>query len=930
MRPTKLTLVAFGPFADRQELDLSRLGTSGIYLITGDTGAGKTTLFDAITYALFGKASGNVRNVGMFHSDYADKYALTEVTLEFIHRGQAYSITRIPGGQYRPAKKSVKNGSGYVLEKNQKVRMRLPDGTEITNEDSVSAKVNEILGVDYSQFGQIAMIAQGRFQELLLADTSKRLEIFREIFKTRRFLDFEARVKKANDENAKEYDRIKVSLAQYANGIRCSEKSSLFPQVELAKRGNATWDEIATLLENLIAEEAEEQRLAEELVDAKEKEIGGLTTRIATAENQAKARNAVVSSETRIRELEPLEGELLKQAEEIRNANAPRITEKQQKIGMIEQTLPSYDRLAGLYSQVTSSQTAIKKLEGTIAESEKALQDSQEEIKALKTEYQALTDSSATIERMRGNQKSLEERKKALDALDAKRLQCAKLEKALADAQQEYMDQQEKAEKLREYAQNQRTRFNNEQAGLMAASLKEGEPCPVCGSTTHPHKAEMSEYEPTEADVIQAEKIAQDAQVLANARSSEANKHKGKVEEAQDALLQQAELLLQIQVFEQLETALARENNAIQEKLKEAKAGLRREETRQKRWMELQTLIPIKEGGLETAAKALAENRTNLTASQTQLTEQTRQAEELAQTLAYPDKKAALAAENALMKEIESLQAAVRKADDNHQKCKSELTRIRGELSQSQALLKDAETLDLDAEKANLETLRTEKKGLLEALQAVNSMLDSNTATRDNFLKRLKESSQVLERGSWMDMLHRTVNGKLIGKPGILLETFYQMEMFDRIIIRANTHLMKMSNGKYDLKRSEMYAGAGQVGLELNVIDHYCGQERSVKSLSGGETFIAALSLALGFSEEIQATAGGIVLDTMYVDEGFGTLDEEALQQALAALNGLTEGNRLIGIISHVEELRKKLEKQIVVTKAGKGNVRGSSAEIRI
>ena len=156
------------------------------------------------------------------------------------------------------------------------------------------------------------------------------------------------------------------------------------------------------------------------------------------------------------------------------------------------------------------------------------------------------------------------------------------------------------------------------------------------------------------------------------------------------------------------------------------------------------------------------------------------------------------------------------------------------------------------------------------------------------------------------------------------------MGVFDRIIIRANSHLMRMSNGKYDLKRRETYAGGGQAGLDLNVIDHYCGMERSVKSLSGGETFIAALSLALGFSEEIQATAGGIVLDTLYVDEGFGTLDEEALQQALKALNGLTEGNRLIGIISHVEELRKNLEKQVVVIKAGKSSKRGSSVEIRI
>ncbi len=208
-------------------------------------------------------------------------------------------------------------------------------------------------------------------------------------------------------------------------------------------------------------------------------------------------------------------------------------------------------------------------------------------------------------------------------------------------------------------------------------------------------------------------------------------------------------------------------------------------------------------------------------------------------------------------------------------------------------------------------------------------MLDNNREIQKGFLKKLKEGSEVLERGNWMEMLSKTVNGRLEKKPHIQLETYYQMGVFDRIIIRANSHLMRMSNGKFDLKRRETYAGNAQTGLDLNVIDHYCGMERSVKSLSGGETFIAALSLALGFSEEIQATAGGIVLETMYVDEGFGTLDEEALQQALKALNGLTEGNRLIGIISHVETLRNNLEKQIIVTKADKSSKRGSSVEIR-
>ncbi len=927
MRPTKLTISAFGPFADKQELDLNLLGDKGIYLITGDTGAGKTTLFDAITYALFGEPSGDVRQVNMLRSDYADKETPTKVVLEFTHKGQNYSISRMPA-QLRRAKRVV-NGNEYVPG-NAEVCLTLPDGTELTADKDVNPKIKDILGVDRGQFNQIAMIAQGKFQELLLADTNKRLEIFREIFKTQRFDDFEQLVQEENTRLNNEYAKIKNSLAQYVGGIRCSEDSSLLPQVELSKKGQKSWEEVAVLLENLLTEETEREGLAGELVSAKEKEISLLTTRIATAKNQKKAQEAIITAEARIKELEPLEQELSKNAEQVKSTNNVQITEKQQQIGKIEQTLPSYDQLAALKKQATVSQSAIETLKQSIASDEEQLLSTQKDVQALQTEFKALTDSSAIIERMKGEKKSLEERQKALKKLEDDQAEYEKLAKNLATAQEEYKTEQDKATKASEKAQTQRTLFNNEQAGLMAEALTEGAPCPVCGSTVHPHKAVKSEKAPTEAAVKTDEKAAADAQKLANEKSAEASKCKGQVETALKALLEQAEALLQVNDLKQLALQLPIEKKSIAEKIKEKESGLRKEQQRQKRWNELQKLIPEKENKLQTDTAALAEKKTTLATNQAQLVELNKQIAELAPKLPFADKKAATAAQTALRNEIAVLQKAISTAETNLQKCKNELTQKHAEIKQSQELLKDAETLDIEVEEENLDKLNEEKKKLTDDQQAIKSMLDSNRETQKNFIKKLKEGSDVLERGNWLEILSKTVNGNLNGKPRIQLETFYQMGVFDRIIIRANSHLMRMSNGKYDLKRRETYAGSAQAGLDLNVIDHYCGMERSVKSLSGGETFIAALSLALGFSEEIQATAGGIVLDTLYVDEGFGTLDEEALQQALKALNGLTEGNRLIGIISHVEELRKNLEKQVVVTKAGKSSKRGSSVEIRI
>ena len=925
MRPTKLTLSAFGPFADQQELDLTVLGDKGIYLITGDTGAGKTTLFDAITYALFGAPSGDVRQVNMLRSDYADRDTLTKVVLEFTHRGQNYSITRIPAGQMRRAKR-VQDGNEYVLIRNSEVSLTLPDGTELTAERAISSKIKDILGVDRDQFNQIAMIAQGKFQELLLADTNRRLEIFREIFKTQRFAAFEKQVQEENKKVNDQYESIKSSLAQYVAGIRCSEKSALFPQLELSKKGQASWEEVTLLLEELLAEETEQERAAGQLVSAKEKEINQLTARLATAKNQERAREAIIVAEARIRELEPQEQDLGKKAAQTRSDSNKQITEKQQQIGKIEQTLPEYNRLADLKKQAATLQALIDTLTAQNANAEQELLTAQKSIQALKTEFQTLTDSSASIERMKGEQKVLKDRQKALEKLGTDQAEYNELAKSLTEAQKTYEIEQTKATKAMETAQAQRTLFNNEQAGLMAAALAEGAPCPVCGSTNHPHKAVKSEKAPTEAEVKKAEKAALDAQKLANDKSSEASKCKGQVETALKALLKQAETLLPVKDLKGLATQLPLEEENLEENLRKKKAELQKEEKRQKRWIELLALIPEKERQLQADEQALAEQKTALTTNQTQLTERKKQIEELAQQLPYTDRNAAEAAQTALQDEITELQNAITTAETNLQNCKNDLTQRRGELKQSRELLKNAEVLDIALEEGNLAKLQDEKKGLAESQQAIRSMLDSNQETQKGFSIKMKEGAEVLARGAWMEMLSKTANGQL--KPHIRLETFYQMEVFDRVIIRANSHLMRMSNGKFDLKRRETYEGNAQAGLDLNVIDHYCGVERSVKSLSGGETFIAALSLALGFSEEIQATAGGIVLDTLYVDEGFGTLDEEALQQALKVLNGLTEGNRMIGIISHVEELRKNLAKQIVVTKAGKSSKRGSSVDI--
>jgi exonuclease SbcC len=937
MRPVKLTISAFGPFADKQVLDLNKLGDKGIYLITGDIGAGKTTLFDAISYALFGKPSGDIREVKMLRSDYADKDTPTFVTLEFVHRNQTYTVTRKPP-QLRKSMRKVK-GNEYTEGKGD-VILTMPDGQIISDNTAVEDKIKEILGVDREQFRKIAMLAQGKFQELLLANTNVRVELFREIFKTHRFQDFQEKVHKAAENFGKEYESLEQAIKQYAGGILCSEDSQYWPQfhaikAELEKKKknkektNIDWTEVSDLLAKMLVEEEQQVAQAEADLMAKDQDISKLTTRIATAKNQEQARQAIKDGEAKLKELTPKLQENTAKAAEVKKKNQPLIDAQQQKIGQIAQILPDYERLEQLRKQAKTLEKHLAEAKEANAEKERQLGGLQLELAKMQKEEQELADAAAACERLQGEEKNLKERQNKLQKLDTARQEVAKQADALRSAQQAYLDAAGKASKAQEKALAMRTQFNHEQAGLMAEALAEGQPCPVCGSREHPCKAQKSAAAPSEAVVKKAEEDAQEAQKKANEASGKASQCQGSLETAEKALLSQAEELLQVKDKERLAEVLAERLASIKQDIALQKKQLVKEQARQKRWSDLRKQLPEKTNQAKADGEALAKSQNAWTAEQAKHTELVAQATELAGKLAYPDKKAAQREQQTLRAQVEQWQKAIQEAQKSQQDCEQEIAAWNGKIKQSQELLKDAESLDIEAAEKNLQVLTDDKKTLAEKKQQQKTRLDTNRGVQTNIAQKRQESAAVEAKWKWLNALSATVNGDLNGKPGIQLETYYQMSFFDRIIARANRHLMRMSNGKYDLKRSEKYGLRGQTGLELDVIDHYNGGTRSVKSLSGGETFIAALSLALGFSEEIQSNAGGIVLDTMYVDEGFGSLDDESLQQALNALNSLTQGNRLIGIISHVEALRTRLDRQIIVTQAGKGTGFGSQAVVR-
>lgn len=359
-------------------------------------------------------------------------------------------------------------------------------------------------------------------------------------------------------------------------------------------------------------------------------------------------------------------------------------------------------------------------------------------------------------------------------------------------------------------------------------------------------------------------------------------------------------------------TQIAGQAQALQEKLNHKK--------------ELDRKIPLEEQALRELEQSAADLREELAGAERRKAEMAGQIQALRTQLHYPDMQAAQACAAALEEEIQNLSAERKRAEEAANVLQAEQTKLDAAIQELSHLLESGESVDVQEQQRRSEELARQRSEAAQAQKVVHARLVTNETALQKMEEKAADLGRLEKRYTWVRTLSNTVNGNLPGKEKIALETYIQMTFFDRILQRANVRLLVMSGGQYELKRRrEAENNRSQSGLELDVIDHYNGSERSVKSLSGGESFKASLSLALGLSDEVQSAAGGIRLDTMFVDEGFGSLDEESLQQAIRALTGLTEGKRLVGIISHVAELKEKIDKQIVVTKEKSG---GSRVEI--
>lgn len=928
MRPINITISAFGPYAGEIKLNMDDLGDKGLYLITGDTGAGKTTIFDAICFALFGEASGGSREATMLRSKYADPDTPTFVEMSFTHGGKEFYIKRNP--EYmRPAKR----GDGEKKEL-PNAELRMPDGSVITKVRDVNNAVVELLGIDRTQFSQIAMLAQGDFLKLLLADTKERQLIFRKLFKTEYYQTLQEKLESERKKCYVACEDARKSVKQYISGIQCQDTDVLSIEIDKAKAGEMLTEDVLVLIEKLIAQDLTIRDNAQVQIASLDKELETVNQNIGKARQLEKAQDDLEKAQADLETELPKQEELkakFEQAEE----KLPEKDKHQKAQAQIDAELPRYNE----YEKLINSEAELNKaIMADQSGAEKAAANAQGLLtrqEELKKELSGIQNAGADREKLLAEYKTSQEKGNRLAELADKIKTLKEDEKSLEKARTQYIELDKEYQEKNSRYEHLFKAYRDGQAGVLAGTLEEGKPCPVCGSLTHPSPATLEGEVPTDAELKTSKKdadTARDAVEKASRKCGElgssfdANKKNvaGELVTVSGSDVQDTDSIK----IESMENLVSDCISKVRELMMDTRSKLDEADKLLKRKESIEKELPDIEKQLEEARSNESSFKEKLAADKSALEAVKKQSEELKKSFKFESKKAAEEKISELKKLAEAIQRDFDNADKELKDHSEKINLLKGQIKGLQETIDKSEKADLEKElgrKEELETTRAEQNSLFNS---ANLRIEANESARTGIDTKCSELSGAEKRLSMVAALSDTASGKLSGKEKIMLETYIQTTYFDRIIARANLRFMKMSDAQYELKRLEEAANnRGQSGLDLGVIDHYNGSQRSVKTLSGGESFMAALSLALGLSDEIQSSAGGIQIDTMFVDEGFGTLDSDSLELAYNALAGLTEGNRLVGIISHVTELKDKIDKQIVVTKEKSG---GSKAQIII
>lgn len=912
MRPLKLIISAFASYSGKVELDMTKLGTSGIYLITGDTGSGKTTIFDAISFALFGQPSGNTREPNSLRSEYASPEASTYVELTFLYRNKIYIVKRNPIYMRKALR-----GEG-MTQQNADATLTRPDGTLVSGATKVTAEIENILGVNRSQFCQIAMIAQGDFMKILHQDTKGRLEIFRKIFQTDNYKNLQEKIKQLTKEASDSCDLLKNSVNQYIGGFLSPQNDSSELKFDFY-----SLDKFLEFSEGVIQEDEEQNLKLEEKLANLDKSITELSNRVQQIEAQKKVVEELAKVQNRLKTDKESEETVCKSLE-AEKQKIPEVEEDKKRCVELEQELQWHNDYETKSKQCNEKRAFIEDTDKRCKNGADCVKASADKLGEFEKELQGLENVEAEKFQVENNIKINNDSIAQLTKVKTDITSYKNALNALKAQQDLYLDLQKQADvKQHEYADLNR-RFLEEQAGIMAENLLPEQPCPVCGSLFHPQLAQKKENAPTEAQLKTAEKSWQDALKTATDASQKASEMKGDCDAQNKALQETLHAMFPDYSIENEDKLLSDRTSKLAEVAEKLNLDLKQVTEKVNRKNELSESVKTEKGNLERYEKALDDLKNKMTIAKTEVLGLESQLDELKQKMKYDSKEAVQQQKKEATGRITAHEEAMKELSEKWQNLQQEIAKNEGVANTLSQQVIPGLNLEVEQEKQKLAETEDMKKQKQTLKNELFARLKNNKGVRQNVNEKSSEAQSAERRLTWLQTLSNTVNGKLTCRDKISLETFIQMTYFDKIIRHANLRLQKMSGGQYRLTRASTGGGNAQVGLDLNVYDTYSGKERSVTTLSGGESFMAALSLALGLSDEIQASAGGVQIDTTFVDEGFGSLDDESLQVALRTLQNLAQNNHLIGIISHVSAL-KNIEKKIVVTKTA---TQGSDARI--
>lgn len=1061
MKPLKLKMCAFGPFASETVIDFKGIAENGIFLISGNTGAGKTTIFDAISFALYGNASGEGRDGKSVRSDFAKKDCETYVELEFLHKGREYKVYRKPE-QERPRKR----GNGVTISPAEAVLTR-PDGTVLTRYRDVTAGITELLGIDYAQFKQIVMIAQGEFRKLLTADSGARAEIFRKLFNTDDLKGLQENLSVRCNKAKQRCDGLTNSMDQYISGIRFDEENEYSEELKniLELKSALNIGEIIKLLESMNSREKEIFEVREEEYERADKLYGKLSGELLAAERDNREleayRNILAclekkesekeavdtesnnarTSRTAIYEVQPVEEKCISIKKQISKHEADKKKIEEDKKYYESSLLDAsgrLDELSGSTAQIEMLSARISSLEADMGKYteidrlgrsktmlEEELSDIQGQIDRLICQRQDLEDEAEKldtdiIQKYSGSDIKLIEAKTQKTSIDQKISTLRELaEKArklkltnrqLAKAAKDYLKSQENYQEAFETYKAKDKIYYDSQAGILASKLEAGKPCPVCGSILHPGPAQLSDGAVTKEELDEEEKkqdelrdirekklgIFKELEAKELTENNSLGDELGKIPELAcvagpegtvrtgkeagieerseyyETVLKNINTILEGLAGESdrlkeligiLEARIAEINRAsdrlavIKNMLKDNDS--RREELNVKSGTagnarsETVSALELLKSQLEYLSEAEARKHLKQNTNKRDLIK--RQLEEARQEV--NSITARLSATEALLKKnSEDIESGCRDyeaaAKEYHEALVSngfgseaeykrfliskkgleeKETGISGWYEEYKRLKNDEESCrkrtaglvyrsleDIEEQKNSAYALRSISA---ERMNSIRLNLEGNQETYRRLIDKREEFQNAKKEYELSALLSRTANGELQGKEKLKFEQYVQGVYFRQVLAEANKRLGKMSSGQYTLlKREEPLDGRKASGLEIDVLDHYTGKARGVSSLSGGESFKAALALALGLSDVIQGSSGGIEVDVMFIDEGFGSLDQDSLELAVNVLQELSAGNRLIGIISHVSELKERIERQIVIEKTSTGS----------